>query len=259
MDFTPGANRGPSGGALEGDGASGLLKPLSNKSVVDRIIDRLTRAILERELQPGQKIPTEIELCESMQVGRNSVREAIKVLVTMGVLEIRRSEGTFVTEGFSERMLDPMVYGLILEGGDSFDIIELRQVFETGVFRCAIEKRDEQDIAMLAANLESMIRVVNETPEPHTILDEDKRFHRILAHMCKNPLVDKVGLIIERLTVPSRLLAIRQYIENGEMDGFLNRHRDMLRVIVERDMPAVETVLKEHFMQWMGISERLGK
>jgi len=57
-----------------------------------------------------------MELCESLRVGRNSVREAIKILVTMGVLEIRRSEGTFVCKGFSGRMLDPLVYGLILEG-----------------------------------------------------------------------------------------------------------------------------------------------
>ena len=238
-------------------GASGLLKPLSNKSVVDRIIDRLTRAILDRELQPGQKIPTEIELCESMQVGRNSVREAIKVLVTMGVLVIRRSEGTFVTEGFSERMLDPMVYGLILEGGNSFDIIELREVFETGVFRHAIGKRDDEDIAALTAALDDMTRVVAGSGTAEAILEEDKKFHRILARMVKNPLLDKISVIIERLTVPSRLIAICRYIENGEMEAFINRHRDMVRVIVERDVAAVDRVLREHFTQWKGISEDL--
>lgn len=240
-----------------GGGGSGLLKPLANKSVVDRIIDRLTKAILDRELQPGQKIPTEIELCESMQVGRNSVREAIKVLVTMGVLVIRRSEGTFVTEGFSERMLDPMVYGLILEGGDSLDIIEVRKVFETGVFRYAIVKRTESDIMDLSRALEEMERIVKgPTPTPEAILEVDIRFHRILGHMVKNPLVDKISVVIERLTSPSRILAIRRFLEQNEMEGFLNRHHDMLRVITERDVTAVDRVLNEHFVQWMGVSER---
>ena len=60
--------------------------------------------MLNRELRPGDKIPTEAELAESMGVGRNSIREAIKILVYLGVLEIRRAEGTFVCEGFSESM-----------------------------------------------------------------------------------------------------------------------------------------------------------
>ena len=106
-----------------------MNKPLSTGSVVEQIIRRLTEALSNRELQPGQKIPTEMELCESLQVGRNSVREAIKILVAMGVLEIRRSEGTFVCRGFSSRMLDPLVYGLILEGGGSGKLIELRRIF----------------------------------------------------------------------------------------------------------------------------------
>ena len=110
-----------------------LLDPMDNRSVVDRIIARITNAIISGELLPGQKIPTESELCESMHVGRNSVREAIKVLVAMGVLYIKRAEGTFVAEGFSDRMLDPMVYGLIREGGSSWYLIERRRMRDVGV------------------------------------------------------------------------------------------------------------------------------
>jgi DNA-binding FadR family transcriptional regulator len=85
--------------------------------VVQRIVDSITGAIVEGRLRPGAQIPTEMELSESMGVGRNSVREAIKILEAMGVLDIRRAEGTFVVQGFQNRMLDPLVYGLILEGG----------------------------------------------------------------------------------------------------------------------------------------------
>jgi DNA-binding FadR family transcriptional regulator len=244
-------------GEVPGDAGSGLLQPLANKSVVDRIIERLTRAILDRELQPGQKIPTEIELCESMQVGRNSVREAIKVLVTMGVLVIRRSEGTFVTEGFSERMLDPMVYGLILEGGDSLSMIEMRQVFETGVFLYAIRKRDDEDIKKLEESMEHMRRAVEANADEHQILDADVNFHRVLSHMLKNPLIDKVNVVIERLSRPTRIMAIRRYIDRKQLDSFLERHEDMVRVIVERDNSSVDQVLSEHFSFWRTISGRL--
>ena len=83
------------------------LKKLNNESVVQRVINCLTDAMINKELRPGDKIPTELELSETLGVGRNSIREAIKILVYLGVLEIRRAEGTFVCEGFTESMIDP--------------------------------------------------------------------------------------------------------------------------------------------------------
>lgn len=78
------------------------LKKINRSSVVQRVIDRLTEAIVSGELKPGDRIPTEMELAEQMGVARNSIREAVKILVYIGVLEIRRADGTFVCDGFSE-------------------------------------------------------------------------------------------------------------------------------------------------------------
>ena len=75
------------------------LKPINTKSVVQQVVDRLTQALINKELRPGDKIPTEKELASTFGAARNSVREAIKILISFGVLEIRRPEGTFVTNG----------------------------------------------------------------------------------------------------------------------------------------------------------------
>ena len=105
------------------------LKKVTTQSVVQRVIDSLTDAMINRHLRPGDKIPTESELAESLGVGRNSIREAIKILVYLGVLEIRRAEGTFVCEGFSESMIDPMIYGIILDKEESYEnLMELREL-----------------------------------------------------------------------------------------------------------------------------------
>lgn len=228
-----------------------ILQPLFTKSVVDRIIEQITQAIVERRLPPGKKIPTELELCESLGVGRNSVREAIKVLVTMGVLEIRRSEGTYVTAGFSERMLDPILYGLILEGTDTLDLAELRVVFETGVFRYATEKRGDEDIDKLKAALEEMaVGVSVGRPDPEEVLASDLHFHRVVAAAINNPLVEKMNLVLERLTLPRRMEAIRRSIEQNEYQRLVNRHSAMLRVISAQDVGAVDGVILEHFRNW---------
>ena len=153
---------------------SSYLKKLSNESVVQRVINCLTDAMIHKELRPGDKIPTELELSETLGVGRNSIREAIKILVYLGVLEIRRAEGTFVCEGFSESMIDPMIYGIILDKADSYDnLMELREMMESGVVRLAMTKYTEEDMQNLEENLystleETMARLES-MPEPEAV------------------------------------------------------------------------------------------
>ena len=91
-----------------------LFAELPKGSISEIIIQRITDALISGELKPGDKIPTEVEFSEKLGVSRNAVREAIKVLVAFGVLEIKRSEGTYVVEEFNNKLLKPLMYGLIL-------------------------------------------------------------------------------------------------------------------------------------------------
>ena len=84
-----------------------LKEPVGGQSVVNKIVDNITNAIINGELNPGDKIPTEAELSESMGAGRNSVREAIKVLEAYGVVHIKRAEGTFV---LNPLVADPRIH-----------------------------------------------------------------------------------------------------------------------------------------------------
>ncbi len=228
-----------------------LSKPMLTKSIVDRIIGRITNAIINGELLPGQKIPTESELCENLQVGRNSVREAIKALVAMGVLDIRRAEGTFVAEGFSDRMLDPMVYGLILEGGNSPAIMELRRLFEVGTLKLAIEKADEEDIEEMQKALNELRRVIQKKhPNRDDILDADINFHKALERTIDNPLVEKISAVIERLSRVTRARAVDYFIKNNELAAMLQLHQNVLDVVVKKDETAVSGVVDEHFKYW---------
>ena len=181
---------------------SGTLRKVNSESVVQQIIDSLTEAMINRELRPGDKIPTEIELAEELGVGRNSVREAIKILVYLGVLEIRRAEGTFVCEGFSESMIDPMIYGIILDKEDSYeDLMELREMVEVGVMQLAMQKVEKEDLRLLEEKLACMKSEIDKGAENiEKVFKADNDFHDIITAMGKNAIVTKINQVVRMLT-----------------------------------------------------------
>lgn len=171
----------------------GYVKNLKKESVVQSVINCLTDAMRNKQLKPGDRIPPEPELAASMGVARSSVREAIKILTYLGVLESKRSEGTFVCSGFQESMIDPMIYGMILNQ-DSFDnLMELREMVEAGIMRLASAKYNEEDGRMLEQLLDQMRGIVR-GDGPGTKVERffavDNQFHDMVSQMGKNPLAD---------------------------------------------------------------------
>jgi DNA-binding FadR family transcriptional regulator len=228
-----------------------VFASISGKSVVARIVDNITGAIVQGALHPGDQIPTESEMAQSLGVSRNSVREAIKILEAMGVLDIKRAEGTFVTSGFQSRMLDPMLYGLILENGPAREIIELRRIFEAGLVQLAVEKASADDIRLMRQALERLKAEVGEQKIDIARLHEaDVAFHTALERGAHNSLAIKVGQLINRLTTPTRQLAIVHLIEHGETDQFIKLHQQMLDVILQRDAAQTRQAVEDHYRFW---------
>ena len=176
------------------------LKPIKSKSVVQQVIDRVTEAIVNHRIHPGDKIPTEQELAESFGVSRNSVREAIKILVSYGVLEIRRPEGTFVCQGFSESMIDPLLYGIILSDTESMESLkELREWIDVGIIYKAAQKADDEDLRKLKGALDA-IREAAVNKNFKAMCDADDEFHQCMAEMTHNVLFIKISEVTRLLT-----------------------------------------------------------
>ena len=112
------------------------------KSVVDQVADGIISRIIDGSLHPGDKLPTEMELCRQFGAGRNSVREAVKKLQAYGILYIKRADGTFVSESYNQKMLDPMLYSIILQKNSWRDFVELRSVIDIGTLNVVIQRED---------------------------------------------------------------------------------------------------------------------
>ena len=226
-----------------------LKESVGGQSIVNKIVDNITNAIINGELNPGDKIPTEAELAESMGVGRNSIREAIKILVYLGVLEIRRAEGTFVCEGFSESMIDPMIYGIILDKEDTYEnLMELRELIEVGVMQLAMQKIQEEDLHVLKEKLNRMEKEIEKGPENvENAFLADNEFHNTISDMGKNPLVNKINQVVRVLTYAMRMKTVETMIKTGRGRELFEAHQKIYEMMANKVTDNLNTAVRKTY------------
>lgn len=224
---------------------------LANKSVVERIVDQITNAIINGEVKPGDKILTEPELCETFGVGRNPVREAIKILAAYGVLEIRRADGTYICQEYNYKMLYPILYGIILQKDSKQQIIELRKVIDVGIMHEAMKRMTSEDLQRLEAVIKDMEEEIQkENPSSGTIFDIDVRFHTVMTAVFSNHLLESIGYYVDKITRQSRVLAIEYILENGLQKEFLTLHKEMIEVLRKKDENQISSIIEKHYKYW---------
>jgi len=229
------------------------LKPIKNGSVVDMVMDRITDAIITGQYKPGDKIPTEEKLSAALGVARNSVREAVKVLVALGVLEIRRADGTFVARGYSEHMFHSALYGMIVEGSAIQDIIELRRIFEEGVTQIAIARGTLEDMELVGRRRDELIELLNSYGgDIEAIIQSDVAFHQSIEAAAHNALLPNVSRVITRLTIPSRRETTRHAIESGNLDFLIRSHQMLADIVINRKGDKVLEAIQYHYNMWSG-------
>ena len=215
------------------------------KSVVDQVMDGIISQIIDGTLHPGDKLPTEMELCKQFGAGRNSVREAVKKLQAYGILYIKRADGTFVSENYNQKMLDPMLYSIILQKNSWQEFVELRSVIDIGTLNIIIQRKD------IASFLPDLYRTFGEL-SVDKVLELDSRFHTQIANAAQNPMLATITEYITRLTLPSRLETTRKVLAKGEaeIERFVELHRQLLSVIERRQVDEIAATVQDHYIFW---------
>ncbi|HJD46606.1 MAG TPA: GntR family transcriptional regulator [Candidatus Mediterraneibacter norfolkensis] len=226
-------------------------QPLTTENVVDRIVKQITDKIISGDLKPGDKLPTEPELCQAFQVGRNSVREAIKILCAYGIVYIKRAEGTFINDRYSQKMLDPMLYGILLQGNFAEDVVLLRKVLDIGILHTVMDTVTEDQLNMLSVHLERLKTLVF-APEPdmEAIFDADVDFHMEITRFTGNEMLYSIYSYVDRITRPSRDHALQIILDKNEKNTFIELHEKIITLIRERQFDEIETTLTNHYQFW---------
>ncbi|MCA0438619.1 MAG: FadR family transcriptional regulator [Austwickia sp.] len=138
------------------------------------------------DIQPGDRLPAERQLAASLGVGRSAVREALAALEILGVVTVRPGSGTYLKGGASELLPQTLSWGLMLGQPETHDLIEVRGALEVQAARLAAERAQPDDLARLAALVETMAAVVEDYP---SFQAADREFHQLLAELSGNAVL----------------------------------------------------------------------
>lgn len=229
-----------------------LKKQLHKDSVVNQVVKQITDSIIAGGLKPGDKLPTEPELCENFGIGRNSVREAIKILEAYGVVYIKRAEGTFVNDSYNHKMLDPMLYGILLDKNLRINIIQVRKVLDTGMLYQIISMITDEKMDKIQQEFESLKTVVlGEGVAAKQVLQADVDFHRALVESTGNPILCNMHEYVDRITTPSREKTVELVLEKNQAEKFILLHQKIINLLLEKNYQNIESVLAEHYQFWV--------
>jgi DNA-binding FadR family transcriptional regulator len=218
------------------------LKPIRKESVRSQIFRQLRDQVLRRNWPPGSKIPSESELCRGMGVSRVSIREGIQRLVSLGILETRHGEGTFVSELKGETYFNSLIPLLALGETEIFHVLEYRLIIEKGTAALAAERATDQDLADMEAVYERMVQYRQDVAE---FAKADLEFHLTLAKATGNSVLIKVNNVLRGVLS----ISMENIVGNLGMQDGLHYHRLLIEAVKDRDALRAEKLMEEHVLR----------
>ena len=215
------------------------LTPIRHSSVKNQVFEQLRDRILERTWLPGTKIPSENALAAALGVSRVSIREALHMLASLGLLETRQGGGTYVRAYSGEVFLNPLIPMLVLDAPDVLHVLEYRRIVEKGIVSLVVKRAGEAEIAELEGAFRAMEK---HRDDARAFAQADLSFHLVLAKATRNPVVMKANAVITDV-LKGTMYGIVDSL--GTRDG-LYYHRQILDAIKVRDGSRAEALMEEH-------------
>ncbi|GAA2335154.1 FadR family transcriptional regulator [Streptomyces kunmingensis] len=229
---------------------SPALRPRRVSHQVQRAV---TQQILDAGLRPGELLPTEAELMETLGVSRNSVREALKALQALDIVEIRHGYGTYVGQASLTPLADGLTFRTLLRPADDAhalaEILQVREILEEGLVRRVAAAPPD---AGTLDQLDAIVRKMGEAGEAgEPFADLDREFHETLYGSLGNELIPQ--LLGAFWNVFDRVAGVRQWAGDPAPEVTVDRHRAIVTALRARDVAGAEQAMATHFR---GIEKR---
>jgi len=215
-------------------------------SLSDHIVEQMANLISRGALKAGARIPSEKELCLRFGVQRTSVREALRSLSAMGLLETRMGEGTFVAQDASRAMQRGFQWGLLMNPKTVEDLVETRLMLESHTAFLAASKATAEDLESAQKAIRLMEGSVG---DPGLYLEHDLQFHLIIARATQNSILTSLlsttrGYLhawIRETLSPDEVSAVRARLS-------ITEHKRIVRALKGRDAEGARQAMAAHIL-----------
>lgn len=219
------------------------------RSQTDVVVDGIKAMITSGRLGPGSRLPIEKNLAVELNVSRGSLREGVRALALMGVLETRQGDGTYVTSLDASLLLAPMSFLVDLNGdADASHLQAVRRVLETEAAGRAALKIEQEALDRAAEILEAVEPIIESSTEEgfERFIGADIEFHRVIAGASGNPALEALIEVLATRTVRSRLW--RAISEKGALPATHREHLAILHALRQHDPEAARLRMGTHLL-----------
>jgi DNA-binding FadR family transcriptional regulator len=214
--------------------------PIERQSMVSEAIDQIRRLISSGKLGPGEQLPAERSLSTLLGVSRPTLREAIRALSFMGILETRLGSGTYVSTGTSDSLADALGFVVAISREAQADLIAVRLLLEVGAAQFAAHKITDKQLEELGDTLATARRSVR---DPSRFSEADINFHRCVHEAAGN-------VILTRLLLSVSALGMHQRVVTGKISELrsitLVEHEEILQALRDHDPVAAQNAMRRH-------------
>lgn len=214
--------------------------PVERKILWEQVAEQLMAMLRDKHLRPGDKLPPERELAAMMQVSRPSLREALRALSLMNVLEVRQGAGTFVTSLETELLVEHLDFVLSLDESSLIELFEARKIVEIGIAGLAAQRITGEELAELEAGLARSQETLH---HPADFLQADEKLHKTIIKAARNPIMSRVIDSISRLLMVSRSRTVEIARVRTQT---VQDHRAIVAALKRRDPEAAQEAMLQH-------------
>lgn len=231
-----------------------ILKPVSRVTLAEQVAAQISDQITRGKWKPGEKLPSETEFCAALDVGRSTLREALKSLAYVGMVQMRHGGGTYVVDGTNLLIERVLTSGSLKTEKELSDMAETRLAIESETVALAAERATADDIAQLEALLKEMGVSIGGTGRGYVNLDVE--YHLAIARCSKNQMLHGLltpirGQLQEWIAKSQELPGIR---ENAQ-----RQHAKILAAICDHNPDKARSAMRTHLQTCEKVFNLLGR
>jgi DNA-binding FadR family transcriptional regulator len=217
------------------------LEPIKRVNLTSQVMETVKAYIAENNLRPGDRLPTEKELMLTLGVSRNILREALKSLQALGLIEIKVGDGMYVSDFDYSSVVTHISFALSRSEQQLLHFIEARLIIEVGALDLVVkraEDRDLQELDDLNNRLESATSV-------ETAAELDLDFHKALLAIADNPVVSEFGSFLGQFFTEAR-----NRVSSDARIHTAKEHKDLIAALKDRDAERAKEIMRRHIRTW---------